>query len=249
MNTRPPIRAGHGNRRRRPPAQAAARRHARWLLVQLRRLGLALVRLPQQLRARISGRISLRDTFGRVRSTVGERGRALAPVAQRTFADLGKHVGHGATASGRGLRTLGHHAGVGMLRLGRLLRLAGLRLGTLLRLASRTLLRGTLRLADATGRLTVFIGAWLWRNRIHLTALGARGLWWGALALLWYGGRALLAVDAPLAATALPLFLLGVGLCLPLFFAHAARIRWAGLALGLGHAALAVLVWSVAPGA
>lgn len=238
MNPRPPIRAGHGNRRRRPPAQAAARRHTRFLLAQVRRLGAALVRLPQRLRARLAGRISLRDTFGRVRTSVGERGRALAPVAQRTFADLGKRVGHGATAGGRGLRVFGRHAAIGMRRLGVLLRLAG-----------RGLLRGLLRLAEVTGRLTVATGGFLWRHRVHLLALGARVLWWGALALLAYGGRALLAVDAPLAAAALPLFILGVGLCLPLFFAHAARIRWAGLALGFGHAALAVLVWTLAPGA
>lgn len=248
MNPRPPLRAGHGNRRRRPPAQAAARRHARWLLAQLRRLGHAILALPQRLRGG-----AWRDTLSHAKEAVAERGRALAPAARRTFADLGKGMGRGATGLGRsaaaGSRGLGaflRRAGHG-LAVGSGYTLRGLaRLSVHLRAAGRVLLRGANRLAFHTGRLTVFTGRALWQRRAMLAGLALRAAWWGALALLWLGGRALVDLQAPLADAALPLFLLGLGLCLPLFFARAARLRWGGLALGLGHAALAIAVWTIA---
>lgn len=247
MNPRPPLRAGHGNRRRRPPAQAAARRHARWLLAQLRRLGLALRALPQRLRGG-----AWRDSLTHAKDVVAERGRALAPAARRTLADLGKGMGRGASgfgrsaaAGGRGLGALLARAGHG-LTVASALTLRGLaRLAVHLRVAGRVLLRGGNRLAFHTGRLTLLAGRALWQRRAAIGALALRASWWGALALLWLGGRALVDLQAPLAEAALPLFVLGLGLCLPLFFAQAARLRWGGLALGLGHAALAIAVWTI----
>ncbi len=114
--------------------------------------------------------------------------------------------------------------------------------------AGRATVAAGVRLLNAVGLATLLAGSWLWRHRGGLGALALRLMWWGALALLWLGGRALLAAEAPLMSTVLPLFVIGVGLCLPLFFARAVQIRWAGLGLGLGHAVLAAFVWSVGSG-
>lgn len=174
------------------------------------------------------------DVLARTGSSVQARGRELAPVARRGAADLGKMVGRGAAASGRGAVRLGRRCLVELRRVRR----------PLGRAARRGLAAGV-RMLDGIGRATLFAGNWLWRHRGGLGALALRALWWGALALLWLGGRALLAAEAPLVGSVLPLFVIGVGLCLPLFFARAVQIRWAGLGLGLGHAVLAVFVWSV----
>ncbi len=247
VNPRPPLRAGHGNRRRRPPAQAAARRHARWLLAQFRRLGHALRALPGRLR---SG--AVRDGLSRARDVVAERSRALAPAARRTFADLGKGVGRGASGLGKtaaaGGRGFGALAGRVATRVPPFLaasRRLLARLAVSLRTVGRALLRGGERLAYHTGRLTILAGHALWHHRAAIGALALRAAWWGALALLWFGGRALVDLQAPLVEAALPLFLVGLALCLPLFFARAARLRWGGLALGVGHAVLAVAVWTL----
>lgn len=215
---------------------------------QLRRGVVVLRRLPARIRAKITWRPSVTQA----RDLVAERGRAIVPVAQRALAGVGKGLdrsasglGRSAVASGRGLRSLSRQG----LDLGArgLVRLRG---GS--RTAAAAAIRGARRLAVHGRRLAVVgsrraaeFGAYLWQRRAFLRALGLRGFWWAALALLWFGGRALLDLHAPLAQTALPIFLIGLGLCLPLLFAAAARLRWAGFALGASHAALAVLVWTI----
>lgn len=242
---RPNLRAGHGNRRRRPPAQAAARRHFAWLLAQARRLGLSLRRLPQRLRGRIAWRPTLTgagDALAGAGNVVAERGRALAPAARRAFAGLGKRMG--SSADGLGRTAVAARRGAG--RLGRLT-VRGLdRLGRAAETGGRALARLGGRLARAGARFSVALARALWERRAGALGLAQRLAWWGALALLWYGGRAVIDLRAPLVDAAFPLFLAGLALCLPLFFARAARLRWSGLALGLGHAALAVAVWTLA---
>lgn len=211
---------------------------------QLRRGALVVRGLPARLQTRIAWR--------RAGQLVAEQGRALVPAAQRAFAGVGKgldrdasELGRSAVASGRGLNSLSqlsagclrrfsHLSLRGFAQLARLSRIAGLALG-----------RGARRFGVASAVLARHVGAFLWARRTILRALALRGAWWGALALLWFGGRALLDLQVPLAQDALPLFLVGLALCLPLFFAGAARLRWAGFALGAGHAALAVLVWTI----
>lgn len=244
MTPRPPLRAGQGNRRRRPPAQAAARRHARWLLNQIRRGVLIIRGLP----ARMRGRIAWRQAG----AAVAERGRAIVPVARRALEGVSKgldrgasELGRSAAAGGRSLRSLSHLGALGAHRLSLLSKRCFAQTLRLSRSAGTALAYAARRVGTGSARLSRRFAAFLWERRALLRALALRAAWWSALALLWLGGRTVLDLQAPLAHDALPLFLAGLALCLPLLFAAAARLRWAGFALGAGHAALAVLVWAV----
>ncbi|WAS92141.1 hypothetical protein [Nannocystis punicea] len=212
---------------------------------QLRRGALVVRGLP----ARVRGRIAWR----RAGQLVVERSRSLMPAAQRAISGVGKGLDRGATelgrsavAGGRGLRSLSRLGAGGLRQFSQLSLRACAQLARLSRVAGLAIGRGARRLGVVTGRLSRRVAGLLWERRAALRALALRGAWWGALALLWLGGRALLDLRVPLAQDALPLFLIGLGLCLPLFFAGAARLRWAGFALGASHAALAVLVWTIA---
>jgi hypothetical protein len=182
------------------------------------------------------------DALAGAGTAVAERGRALAPAARRALAGVGKHLDSGAAGLGRsavvarrGARRLGGLTVLGLDRLGRATETAG-----------RALARLGRRLARASARLALTFARAVWHHRAAVGAVAQRLAWWGALALLWFGGRALIAQSTSLIDAAFPLFLAGLALCLPLFFARAARLRWSGLALGLGHAALAVTVWTLA---
>src|SRR5690606_36347676 len=132
-----------------------------------------------------------RPSVTQARDLVAERGRAIVPVAQRALARVGKALdrsasglGRSAVASGRGLRSLSRQG----LDLGArgLVRLRG---GS--RTAAAAAVRGARRLAVHGRRLAVVgsrraaeFGAYLWQRRAFLRALGLRGFWWAALALL-----------------------------------------------------------------
>ncbi|MCY0993743.1 hypothetical protein OV203_41785 [Nannocystis sp. ILAH1] len=211
---------------------------------QLRRGALVVRGLPSRLRTRIAWR--------RAGQLVVERGRALMPAAQRAIEGMGKGLDHGASelgrsavAGGRGLRSLSRLSAGGLRRFSHLSLRAFAQAARLSRVARLAIGRGCRRFGGASARASRRVAGILWQHRAALRAVALRGAWWGALALLWFGGRALLDLRVPLAQDALPLFLIGLGLCLPLFFAGAARLRWAGFALGAGHAVLAVLVWTI----
>lgn len=222
---------------------------------QFRRAALGVRGLPTRLRGRIAWRQAGQALFA--------RGRAFVPVAQRAFTGVGKgldrgasELGRSAVAGSRGLRSLSHvgahglrslsHVGTRGLRRLSHLTARGLALAARAsRIAGVALARATRRVAADGARVLGRLFAYLWQRRSFLRALALRGAWWAALALLWFGGRALFDLRAPLAQDALPLFLVGLALCMPLFFAAAARLRWAGFALGAGHAVLAVLVWTI----
>jgi hypothetical protein len=211
---------------------------------QLRRGVLVVRGLP----ARMRGRIAWRQAG----QAVVERGRALMPAAQRAIAGMGKgldrgasELGRSAVAGGQSLRSLSQRGAGGLRTLSRLSARGFSHLGRLARVGGIALGRGARRLGALTSHGSTRLAAFVGRHRAILGALLLRTAWWGALALLWFGGRAVLDLRAPLAQDALPLFLVGLALCLPLFFAAAARLRWAGFALGAGHAALAVLVWTI----
>jgi len=211
---------------------------------QLRRGALVVRGLP----ARLRGRIAWRQA-GHV---IAERGRSLMPVAQRAIAGVGKGLDRGATelgrsavAGGRGLRGLSQRSAASLRWISRVSARGFTHLARLSRVGGLAIGRGARRLGVLGAHGATRLASFLWERRAVLRALLLRGAWWGALALLWFGGRAVLDLQSPLAQDALPLFLLGLGLCLPLFFAAAARLRWAGFALGAGHAVLAVLVWTV----
>ncbi|MCY1013155.1 hypothetical protein OV079_48030 [Nannocystis pusilla] len=211
---------------------------------QLRRGALVVRGLPSRLRTRIAWR--------RAGQLVVERGRALMPVAQRALEGMGKGIDRGASelgrsavAGGRGLRSLSQLSSGGLRRFSHLSLRALAQFARLSRVAGLAIGRGCRRFGEVSAHALRRVADILWQHRAGLRALALRGAWWGALALLWFGGRALLDLQVPLAQDALPLFLIGLGLCLPLFFAGAARLRWAGFALGAGHAVLAVLVWTI----
>lgn len=91
---------------------------------------------------------------------------------------------------------------------------------------------------------------WLARGLVgqrHLLfGLAQRALWWSALALFVVGGRHLLSPYEGTLADALPYFIVGFSLCaLAILLAATRRIRWAALALGFGHGALGLLLWTV----
>ena len=114
-------------------------------------------------------------------------------------------------------------------------------LGGLTLRSLRGLAHGSTLVGDA-------IAGGLQRHRAVLFGLFVRLLWWGALALLLLGGRALVEIHdhAPFVQEALPVFLSGLAVCaFLLVVASPARLRWAAFALGLGHGGLLALVWVV----
>lgn len=211
---------------------------------QIRRGALVVRGLPARLRGRIAWR--------QAGQLVVERGRALMPVAHRAIAGVGKgldrgasELGRSAVAGGRGLRGLSQRSTDGLRWISRASARGFVHFARVTRIGGLAIGRGARRLGALGVRGSTHLASFLWQRRAVLRALLLRGAWWGALALLWFGGRAVLDLHGPLAQEALPLFLIGLGLCLPLFFAAAARLRWAGFALGAGHAVLAVLVWTI----
>lgn len=116
-------------------------------------------------------------------------------------------------------------------------------------LSRRALARAAAALALVAafvGRGLLAFGRGLARQRVLLLGLLQRGLWWSALALFLVGGRDLLRPYEGTLADALPYFIVGFALCaLALLVADTRRIRWAALALGFGHGALGVLLWTV----
>jgi hypothetical protein len=174
-------------------------------------------------------------------------GRELAPRA----AAFGRRVGHqlgplarrGAVATSHGLRRAGRRIvdARPLLRLARLLARFFAGLGTVT-------VRGLAGLAHGSTLVGDAIAGGLQRHRGLLFALFVRALWWGALALLLLGGRALVEIHdrAPFVQEALPAFLSGLAVCaFLLVIASPARLRWAAFALGLGHGGLLALVWVV----
>lgn len=99
--------------------------------------------------------------------------------------------------------------------------------------------------AAAIGRAIVVLGRHALRRRAVLAALGTRAAWWTALWLWVVAGRALLDLRRPLEPTLLASHvLLGLALCvLALLFSSGRRLRWASLALALGHGSLGLLAW------
>lgn len=72
--------------------------------------------------------------------------------------------------------------------------------------------------------------------------------WWSALLLLLRGGATLGDVhsDAALEQVALPMFLIGLGLCVfVLMMAAPRRLRIGAFALAFAHGSLALLTWVV----
>ncbi|MEZ4385096.1 MAG: hypothetical protein R3A79_27450 [Nannocystaceae bacterium] len=129
-------------------------------------------------------------------------------------------------------------------------------LGSRLRRAWTLSRRASLRVAGALclvaahlSRGLLALGRGLALQRVALLGLLQRGLWWAALALFLVGGRDLLRPYDGTLADALPYFIVGFALCaLALLVANTRRIRWAALALGFGHGALGVLLWTVLQG-
>ncbi len=108
-------------------------------------------------------------------------------------------------------------------------------------------LTGFSRVAAATcGRGLVGFGHLLVARRVFVIGLFQRLLWWAALALFVVGGRDLLSPYEGTLVEALPYFIVGFALCaLAILMASSRRIRWAALALGFGHGALCLLLWTV----
>ena len=173
------------------------------------------------------------------------------PAVPRAAA-LGRQLAPRAAALGRQLVPLARH---GLATTGRGLRLVLANLRPLLRLLGRFFAGiGDLTLRALGGLVALLAGlgdrvaTGIQRHRGALLGLLLRGAWWGSLALLLLGGRAVLELHdhAPLDQAALPVFALGLGLCaLLLVLAAQARLRWAAFALGLGHGGLLTLVWVV----
>jgi hypothetical protein len=164
-------------------------------------------------------------------------GRQLAPRAAILGRQLGTLGRTGALATGRGMRAAGRRL-VELRPLLGLLRRFFVAVGVL-----------TLRLFSGLGDLFSAVSDGLVRHRDVVFALLTRVMWWGALALLLLGGRALVEIHgrAPLDQQALPAFAAGLGLCaLLVLVAAQARLRWAALVLGFSHGGLLALVWVVA---
>jgi hypothetical protein len=266
----------HPANRRRPrpsPAQSAARRHARWLVQQLRHAGDWLRGLPRRVRraadTAVSGRI-LRPwnaepppegpeivvdeprpaAPGRFVPRAAAIGRQIAPRAAALRRQLGPQAAaigrtlaplalRGVAATSRGLRSAGRRLADPRLRwlLGRFFAAIGA--------ATVGLLGGLVRGVTA---LSETVAEGLVRHRAVLFGLLTRALWWGALALLLLGGRALVEIHghAPIDQEALPAFAVGLGVCaLLVLVAAQARLRWAALVLGFGHGGLLALAWVV----
>ncbi len=100
--------------------------------------------------------------------------------------------------------------------------------------------------AGACGRGLMGFGRLLAARRVFVIGLVQRLLWWAALALFVLGGRDLLSPYEGTLVEALPYFIVGFALCaLAILMASSRRIRWAALALGFGHGALCLLLWTV----
>jgi len=104
-----------------------------------------------------------------------------------------------------------------------------------------------LRLAlRAASRGVVGLSGLLVQRRVLVIGGVQRLLWWVALALFVVGGRDLLSPYEGTLVEALPYFIVGFSLCaLAILLASSRRIRWAALALGFGHGALGLLLWTV----
>ena len=86
----------------------------------------------------------------------------------------------------------------------------------------------------------------LMQRRVLVIGGVQRLLWWVALVLFVVGGRDLLSPYEGTLVEALPYFIVGFSLCaLAILLASSRRIRWAALALGFGHGALGLLLWTV----
>lgn len=116
------------------------------------------------------------------------------------------------------------------------------RLGRTLRPWLQTGLRRGASLAQAGLTALARLG---WHHRGIALLAGQRLLWWGALALLVLGGRAVLGLDPlPSRWMVLAPFVAGLAVCAMLRLASHRRLRVAALALGSLHGAAAVLVWT-----
>ena len=99
--------------------------------------------------------------------------------------------------------------------------------------------RGLWRAITATWR-------WTWSHKRGVAGVGHRLLWWGALVILVWVGRALLSADGDpeLVGAALIWFALGLSMSvLVLLGAPEKRMRVAAVALASGHGSLAALAW------
>lgn len=103
--------------------------------------------------------------------------------------------------------------------------------------------------AGALGRGVKSFGRLLVARRVFVIGTFQRLLWWSALALFVIGGRDLLSPYDGTLVEALPYFIVGFSLCaLAILMASSRRVRWAALALGFGHGALCLLLWTVIQG-
>ena len=104
-------------------------------------------------------------------------------------------------------------------------------------------------IAGALGRGVTSFGRLLVARRVFVIGTFQRLLWWSALALFVIGGRDLLSPYDGTLVEALPYFIVGFSLCaLAILMASSRRVRWAALALGFGHGALCLLLWTVIQG-
>lgn len=200
---------------------------------------------------------------GRMRArTRGRRKRAISPAEKAAIRHVRWFVSR-CMALGRGPaelrarvqktpgRMLGKSAGSRALREDRLQLQSGLRRAYVLsrrfagQLAAHLLvgLRAALR---AGSRGVVGLSGLLVQRRVLVIGGVQRLLWWVAFALFVVGGRDLLSPYEGTLVEALPYFIVGFSLCaLAILLASSRRIRWAALALGFGHGALGLLLWTV----
>lgn len=93
-----------------------------------------------------------------------------------------------------------------------------------------------------------WIAHFLLRHRLAVFRTTHRAMWWGALAVMFVVGRALLAGTevGPVVDDAPAYFAAGLGLCLiVLIFAAERRMRLAAFMLGAGHGAFGLVTWLI----
>ncbi len=208
-----------------PPAQAAAIAHARWLVDRVRGVTGALGRAGAALRAPL-------------RSSRGAPAPAAEAPAEATSAEPSAQP---AARPSRAAALAAEVAGRARAASPRVRQRAALARHGLTRAASRAL--------ALVAAALLALGRGLVRHHGVLLGLVHRLMWWGSLALLIVGGR--IAIDPhghPLA-EAVPFFVGGFALCaFAILLAASPRIRVAAFALGVSHAGLALLLWTLTQG-
>lgn len=116
--------------------------------------------------------------------------------------------------------------------------------------AARTTLRCLAVAARAVARGVSWTASAAWTHRARLNAIALRVAWWAALWLALTTASTIFDVRSTLVVDdALQQLGLGLGLCWAVVVFSAARhLRWAGIALGTIHGALALLLWTASGG-